>query len=123
VKSTLRSCRIEKEVAPLPARQAKRKKLNLAALSSLYLREKSLEEEFPGIGFRDAIGGREAYVLGSRVALWEVLDVYSEAKSVAKTADHFDWPDYLLKCALAYSRAFPLQIATQREAEGSMHRA
>ncbi len=40
------------------------------------LKEKALEEEFPGIGFRDSVGGREAYVLGHRVAVWEVLDVF-----------------------------------------------
>ncbi|MBI3849744.1 MAG: hypothetical protein HY298_05570 [Verrucomicrobia bacterium] len=117
--TTLHSCRIENEVAPLLARQAKRKKLKLAALSSLYLREKALEEEFPGIGFRDGIGGREACVLGSRVAVWEVSDVYREAKSVAKTADHFGWPDYLVKCALAFAKAYPHHIAAQREAEVS----
>jgi hypothetical protein len=52
--------------------------LDVSTLSSLYLREKALEEEYPGIGFRDSIGGREAYVLGHRVAVWEVLDASRE---------------------------------------------
>ena len=86
-------------------------------MSSLYLREKSLEEEYPGIGFRDAAGGREAYVPGQRVAVWEVADVHRESRSVARTADHFGWPDYLVKCALAYAREFPDEIVAQREAE------
>ena len=86
-------------------------------MSSLYLKEKALEEEFPGIGFRDAASGREAYVLGQRVAVWEVMDVYREAKSIARTADHFGWPDYLVKCALAYAKNFPDEIAGQRQAE------
>lgn len=117
--TTLHSCRIENGVAPLLARQARRKKLKLAALSALYLGEKAVEEEFPGIGFRDGIGGREAYVQGSRVAVWEVVDVHREAKSAAKTADHFGWPDHLVKCALAFAKAFPHQVAGQREAEVS----
>jgi hypothetical protein len=70
-------------------RQAKRRHLEVSTLSSLYLKEKALEEEFPGIGFRDAVGGREAYVAGHRVAVWEVVDVHEEAGSVAKTAGHF----------------------------------
>ena len=86
-------------------------------MSSLYLREKALEEEFPGIGFRDAAGGREAYLPGQRVAVWEVVDVYQQAKSIARTADHFGWPDYLAKCALAYAREFSAEIDAQREAE------
>jgi len=115
--TVVQSCRIEAENAALLSRQAKRRHLEVSTLSSLYLKEKTREEEFPGIGFRDAIGGREAYVLGHRVAVWEVVDVYKEAKSIVKTADHFSWPDYLVKCALAYAKAFAVEMAAQREAE------
>ena len=76
-----------------------------------------MEEEFPGIGFRDAESGREAYVLGHRVAVWEAVDVYREYKDVSKTARHFRWPPALVRCALAYARAFPAAIQAQREAE------
>ena len=115
--TVVQSCRIEKALAPLLARQARRKKLEVSTLSSLYLREKALEEEFPGIGFRDAAGGREACVLGHRVAIWEVEDVQRETKSVAKTAQHFRWPRSLVRCALAFARAFAGEVARQRTAE------
>jgi uncharacterized protein (DUF433 family) len=115
--TVVQSCRLEEAHAALLAEQARRRHLEVSTLSSLYLKEKALEEEYPGIGFRDAAGGREAYVLGHRVAVWEVLDVYREAKTIAKTADHFGWPEYLVKCALAYAKALPAEIAKQREAE------
>src|SRR5438105_1731665 len=115
--TVVQSCRLEKEAASMLARQARRRHLEVSTLTSLYLKEKALEEEFPGIGFRDSAGGREAYLLGHRVAVWEVLDVYREAKSIARTADHFGWPDYLVKCALAYAKEFPAEIAAQRKAE------
>src|SRR5262245_38560571 len=99
------------------SRQARRRQVEVSTLSSLYLKEKAREEEFPGIGFRDAAGGREACSLGHRVAVWEVVDVYKEAKSVSKTSDHFGWPLYLVKCALAYAKAFPGEILRQRTAE------
>ena len=86
-------------------------------MSSLYLKEKALEEDFPGIGFRDSIGGREAYILGHRVAVWEVVDAHRELKTVSRTASHFGWPDDLVKCALAYAKAFPDEIVEQRKAE------
>jgi hypothetical protein len=111
------SCRIEKDHAALLARQAKRRHLEVSTLSSLYLKEKALEEEFPGIGFRDSAGGREAYVLGHRVAVWEVEDVYRQTRNVAKTAAHFRWPSALVRCALAYAKACPKDIQEQREAE------
>ena len=117
--SIVQSCRIDKEDAARLSRQAKRRRIEVSTLSSLYLKEKALEEEFPGIGFRDSAGGREAYILGHRVALWEVLDVYREAKSIARTADHFSWPDHLVKCALAFAREHSREISAQHKAEMS----
>ncbi|HEY3760302.1 MAG TPA: hypothetical protein VGN23_00945 [Verrucomicrobiae bacterium] len=115
--TTVRSCRIEPKHAALLSRQARRRNLEVSTLSSLYLKEKALEEEYPGIGFRDSIGGREAYLQGHRVAVWEVADVHRETKSIAKTADHFRWPPALVRCALAYAKEFAKELAQQRQAE------
>lgn len=115
----VQSCRLETGHAALLTRQAKRRHLEVSTLSSLYLKEKALEEEFPGIGFRDSVGGREAYVQGHRVAVWEVVDVQRETKTIAKMADHFRWTPALVRCALAYAKAFPGDIQQQREAEVS----
>jgi len=79
--------------------------------------EKSLENEFPGISFRDSLSGREAYLTGHRVAVWEVAEVYEELKSLEKTAEHFHWPSVLVKRALAYCKAFPEEISKSREGE------
>src|SRR5260221_6436225 len=106
----VQSCRIEKEAAALLSRQAKRRRLEVSTLSSLYLKEKALEEEFPGIGFRDAAVGREAYVLGHRIAVWEVVDVYGEVRTMARTGKHFRWPPALVRCALAFAKAFAEDI-------------
>jgi hypothetical protein len=117
--TVVQSCRIDETLAPLLARQARRKKLEVSTLSSLYLEEKALEEEYPGIGFRDAAGGREAYVLGHRVAVWEVEDVHRETKNVDKTARHFRWPPSVVRCALAFARAFPEEVSAHRAAESA----
>lgn len=115
--TVVQSCRIEENHAALLARQAKRRHLEVSTLSSLYLKEKALEEEYPGIGFRDGAGGREAYVQGHRVAVWEVADVLHEVKTVAKAADHFRWPPALVRCAMAFAKAFRGDIEQQRKAE------
>lgn len=115
----VQSCRLPKSAATLLARQAKRRLLDASTLATLYITEKAREEEFPGIGFRDHIGGREAYIVGHRVAVWEVLDNYKEVRSIAKTADYYNWPEHLVKCALDYAKAFPDDIAAQRAAEVS----
>src|SRR5688572_24599078 len=115
--TVVQSCRLEKDAATLLARQAKRRQLDVSTLTSLYVTEKAREVEFPGIGFRDHIGGREAFIIGHRVAVWEVLDVFKEARSVKKAADYYNWPEHLIKCALDYAKAFPDEIASQRAAE------
>ena len=56
-------------------RQARLAKTSKSDLVARYVIEKSLETEFPGISFRDSLSGREAYLTGHRVAVWEVLAV------------------------------------------------
>ncbi len=113
----VQSCRIGADDAALLSRQARRRRLEVSTLSSLYLKEKAIEEEFPGVGFRDSVNGREAYLQGHRVAVWEVMDVYREAGTIAKTAEHFRWPPSLVRCALAYAKAYPVEVEQQRKAE------
>lgn len=74
-------------------------------------------QHFPEIGLRSTIGGPEAYVVGHRVAVWEVVDVYREVKSIARTAKHFRWPVTLVRRALAYAKRHPEAVARQRLAE------
>jgi len=99
------------------AKQARAAKTSKSDLVARYVIEKSLETEFPGISFRDSLSGREAYLTGHRVAVWEILAVHDETKSVEKTAQHFRWPRVLVKRALAYARAFPGEIERSREGE------
>jgi hypothetical protein len=56
-------------------------------------------------------------VLGHRVAVWEVEDAHREIGNVEKTAHHFRWPAALVRCALAFARAFPNEVESQRAAE------
>lgn len=74
-------------------------------------------EKYPGVRFRASVGGHEAYMQGHRVAVWEVIEMYPECKSVAKTAAHFSWAPALVRAALAYAKAFPGEIERQRQAE------
>ena len=113
----VQSCRIGEEHATLLSRQVKRRNLEVSTLSSLYLKEKALEEEFPGIGFRDSVDGREAFVLGHRVAVWEVVPVHVQTKTVVKNAAYFRWPPSLVRSALAYAAAHPTEVERQRSVE------
>jgi uncharacterized protein (DUF433 family) len=111
------SGRVPARVGRLVARQARAARTSKSDLVARYVIEKSLETEFPGISFRDSLSGREAHLTGHRVAVWEVLAVHQETKSLARTADHFRWPRMLVTRALAYARAFPEEMRESRDGE------
>jgi hypothetical protein len=101
------SGRVPARYERLVAKQARAARTSRSDLVARYVIEKSLESEFPGISFRDSLAGRESYLTGHRVAVWEVVAVYEETTSVDKTARHFGWPRVLVKRALAYAPGFP----------------
>ena len=111
------SARVPTHYERLVTKQARAARTSKSDLVARYVIEKSLETEFPGISFRDSISGREAYLTGHRVAIWEVLAVHEETKSVEKTASHFHWPRVLVKRALAYAKNFPEEISRARDGE------
>ena len=111
------SGRVPARYERLVTKQARAARTSKSDLVARYVIEKSLETEFPGISFRDSLSGREAYVTGHRVAVWEVLDVHDETRSVEKTASHFRWPRVLIKRALAYAKAFPEEVSAARDGE------
>ena len=111
------SGRVSLKFERLVVKQARAARTSKSNLVARYVIEKSLESEFPGISFRDSLSGREAHLSGRRVAVWEVVEVYDEVKSVERTAAHFDWPVVLVKRALAYAKAFPEEVLRSREGE------
>src|SRR5271157_3383592 len=67
--------------------------------------------EFAFIDFRDSAAGRQAYVQGSSLAVWEImLLVRSYKANVACAAEHLKWPEAKVQAAMNYARAFPEEI-------------
>lgn len=106
------SGRVPARYGRLVVKQARTARTSKSDLVSRYVVEKALEAEFPGISFRDSVSGREAYLTGRRVAVWEVVEVFGETGSLAKTAAHFGWPLLLVKRAVAYAKAFSEEVRT-----------
>ena len=67
--------------------------------------------EFAFIDFRDSAAGRQAYMQGSTLAVWEVLLLVQTYKGeVAAVARHLKWPEAKVQAAINYARAFPEEI-------------
>jgi uncharacterized protein (DUF433 family) len=67
--------------------------------------------EFAFIDFRDSAAGRQAYIQGSTLAVWEVLLlVQSYRADVSAVAKHLKWPEAKIQAAINYAKAFPEEI-------------
>ncbi len=68
--------------------------------------------EFAFIDFRDSAAGRQAYVQGSTLAVWEVAMLLRAYKlDAAAVARHLGWPEAKVRAADHYAEAFPAEIA------------
>src|SRR5215472_13753028 len=69
--------------------------------------------DFAFIDFRDSAAGRQAYLQGSSLAVWEVmLLVRSHKADVSAVGKHLKWPDAKVQAAINYAKAFPEEIET-----------
>jgi hypothetical protein len=69
-------------------------------------------QEFAFLDFRDSPVGRQAYLQGSTLAVWEVkLLLDDHAQNAAAVAKHLQWPWEKVRAAAAYAAAFPEEIA------------
>jgi uncharacterized protein (DUF433 family) len=67
--------------------------------------------EFAFIDFRDSAAGRQAYIQGSTLAVWEILLLVQSYKArVAAVARHLKWPEAKVQAAINYAKAFPEEI-------------
>jgi hypothetical protein len=67
--------------------------------------------EFAFIDFRDSAAGRQTYIQGSTLAVWEVLLlVRSYKQDVSAVAKHLQWPEVKVQAAINYAEAFAEEI-------------
>jgi hypothetical protein len=67
--------------------------------------------EFAFLDFRDSPAGRQAYIQGSTLAIWEVMLLLRSYKgNVRDVAKHLKWPEAKVRAALNYSEVFPEEV-------------
>jgi hypothetical protein len=80
---------------------------------ALFIEEALRASQFASIEFRNSPVGRQAYIKGSTLAVWEVIAVAEHyAMDAAKTAAHFEWPVTRVQAAFHYAEAYPDEIQT-----------
>ncbi|MCL2659811.1 MAG: hypothetical protein FWD64_04745 [Acidobacteriaceae bacterium] len=102
----------------LPAASGKRlKKIasrhgwTLSDASARFVEEGLRRTEFAFIDFRDSPVGRQAYIQGSSLAVWEVMMlVRSYEHDLEAVAVHLRWPLVKVQAAVNYRETFPREI-------------
>ena len=105
------SMRLPAESGKRLKRMANRHGWTPSDASARLVEEGLRRSEFGFIDFRDSPAGRQVYIQGSTLAVWEVmLLVYSYKKAVSAVAGHLKWPEVKVQAAVNYAAAFPEEI-------------
>jgi hypothetical protein len=82
-----------------------------AETGAILIEEGLRRSEFAFIDFRNTTAGRQAFVQGSRLAVWMVVKIVrSFGGNVEKAGKHLGRPPVHLRAALNYAEAFPDEI-------------
>lgn len=110
-RSTVLSMRLPLESGKRLKRMANRHGWTPSDTSARLVEEGLRRSEFALIDFRDSRAGRQAYMQGSTLAVWEImLLVRSYRGKVAAVAKHLKWPEAKVRAAVNYAEVFPEEI-------------
>lgn len=110
-RSTVFSMRLSRESGERLKRMAKRHGWTPSDASARLVEEGLRRSEFAFIDFRDSSAGRQAYVQGSTLAVWEIMWlVRSYRGNVPAVAKHLKWPEAKVRAAVNYAEVFPAEV-------------
>jgi hypothetical protein len=110
--STVISMRLPAESGRRLKRLASRHGWTTSDLSARLVEEGLRRAEFAFIDFRDSATGRQAYIQGSSLAVWEVMALVKSYKGdFEAVARHLRWPAVKVAAAAHYAEAYPDEIS------------
>jgi len=104
------SIRLSKPTDRFVAEEARRTKRSKSAIVEALTEEAARMRRFPGIGFRGPEGSRDAWVLGTALDVWQIVEAHRDFGSVERMLAETDLSERQLRLALAYAEAYPDEI-------------
>ena len=109
--STVISMRLPAASGKRLKRMANRHGWTASDASARLVEEGLRRSEFAFVDFRNSSAGRQAYIQGSTLAVWEImLLVRSYMGDVPAVAKHLRWPEAKVRSAINYTEVFPEEI-------------
>jgi uncharacterized protein (DUF433 family) len=104
----------EATIERLSAR-ARHRRIAPRTLAQRYVEEGLRMDEHPLVRFVDGPAGQDAGLVGTRLRVWQVIDVVREnGGDVAAAADYLELPLGLVQAAVTYYGAYPEEIDQAR---------
>lgn len=101
--------RLSGEVESWLERENRRTKLPKGFLLESLAEESIRARSFPGVGFRGPENSRRAWVVGSALDVWEILELY-RTKGGQRLLDEHSISERQLELALSYREEYPREI-------------
>ena len=109
-KSAPFSMRLSKRMEALVDREAKRTGRSKGAIVEALADEALRMRLFPGIGFKGTDWDRRAWMMGTGLDVWQVVDVYNDVGSVERMVEGWSINERQIQLALDYYKMFPEEI-------------
>jgi uncharacterized protein (DUF433 family) len=115
-KTYVMTVRLSKDLGVGLERYAARTGHKAAQLGALAVDEFMRRQSFPLIDFRETAAGRVAYVKGTRLAVYWLVDAIRRIKgNLALAAESWELTPEKVRMALHYAETYPKEIQTMRQ--------
>ncbi len=105
------SIRLDRATDLVVAAEAKRTRRSKSAVVSAFTEETARTRRFPVIGFRGDDAGRRAWVIGSGLDVWEIVQMLDDFGALERLLEETHLTERQVRLALAYRDAYPDEIA------------
>jgi len=90
--------------------EARRTRRSKGAIVEVFTEEAARTRRFPGVGFRGEDAARRAWVIGSGLDIWEIVQMLEEFGAVDALVADTQLSERQVRLALAYREEFPDDI-------------
>lgn len=104
------SIRLSAATDQLVTAEARRTRRSRSAVVQAFTEETARTRRFPGVGFRGDDAARRAWVIGSGLDVWEIVQMLSDFGSIEALLRETHLTERQVRLAVAYRESFPEEI-------------
>ena len=104
------SIRLSRATEQLVTAEARRTRRSRSAVVQAFTEETARTRRFPGLGFRGDDAARRAWVIGSGLDVWEIVQMLTDFGSIEALLRETRLTERQVRLALAYRESFPDEI-------------